>query len=118
MNKHLIAVHGGAGTILRNSMTPALEANYKKGLLLALETGSKVLDKGGSALDAVEQAIIILENDPLLNAGKGAVFTHEGKNEMDASIMWGKDLSAGAVAGVANVKNPIMIGRAGMGRQE
>ena len=118
MNKHLIAVHGGAGTILRNSMTPALEANYKKGLLLALETGSKVLDKGGSALDAVEQAIIILENDPLFNAGKGAVFTHEGKNEMDASIMWGKDLSAGAVAGVHNVKNPIMLARAVMERTE
>lgn len=118
MTKHLIAIHGGAGTILRSSMTPEKEKEYRKGLEDSLVAGSAVLEKGGSALDAVEAAIIVLEDCPLFNAGKGAVFTHEGKNEMDASIMNGKDLTAGAVAGVHHVKNPITLSKAVMQRSE
>ena len=89
MNKHAIAIHGGAGTILRNIMTPEKEAQYKLGLQNALETGNKILASGGSSLDAVEAAVMSMENFPLFNAGKGAVFTNKGTHEMDASIMDG-----------------------------
>ena len=106
MNKFAIAIHGGAGTILRSSMTAEKEMNYKKGLEEAIRSGEKILSSGGTSLDAVEMAIIVLENNPLFNAGRGAVFTNEGKNEMDASIMDGQTLSAGAVAGLTTVKNP------------
>lgn len=116
--KYALAVHGGAGTILRSSMTPEKELAYTQALTDALRAGESVLKKGGAALDAVEHAIISLENNPLFNAGKGAVFTNDGKNELDASIMNGKDLMAGAVAGVRNIKNPISLSRAVMEKSE
>src|ERR1700761_8136640 len=112
MSKYAIAIHGGAGTILKNLMTPEKEQAYKSALQDAINAGESVLKAGGSYCDAVERAIISMENDPLFNAGKGAVFTNNGKNEMDASIMNGKDLTAGAVAGITNIKNPISLARA------
>lgn len=111
MNKIALAIHGGAGTILRSEMTPKLEAEYSAGLRSALETGWLILEAGGSALEAVEAATVMLEDFPLFNAGRGAVFTHEAKNEMDAAIMDGGSLDAGAVAFVRNVKNPIRLAR-------
>ena len=95
-------------------MTPEKEKAYQQGLNDALQKGYEVLSKGGTALDAVEATIEVMEDNPLFNAGKGAVFTHEGKNEMDAAIMDGKTLKAGAVAGVTNIKNPITAARAVM----
>lgn len=118
MSKFSLAIHGGAGTILKSTMTPEKELAYTNALTDALRAGEAVLKNGGAALDAVEQAIISLENNPLFNAGKGAVFTNEGKNELDASIMNGKDLTAGAVAGVRNIKNPISLARAVMEKSE
>ncbi len=118
MNKFAIAIHGGAGTILRTSMTPEKEMSYKKGMEEAIRSGEKILSSGGAALDAVEAAIISLENNPLFNAGKGAVFTNEGKNEMDASIMEGKTLMAGAVTSVKNIKNPVTLAKAVMQHSE
>lgn len=106
-----IVIHGGAGTILKNNMTQEKEDAYKSKLKEALQTGYDILIKGGSSLDAVESAIKILEDSPLFNAGKGAVFTNEGKNELDASIMDGKTLNAGAVAAVTVIKNPISAAR-------
>jgi len=114
MQQYAIAIHGGAGTILKSTMTPEKELAYKNGLQDAIEAGESILKSGGSAFDAVETAIIKLENNPLFNAGKGAVFTNTGTHEMDASIMNGKDLMAGAVAGVQHVKNPISLARAVM----
>ncbi len=111
MNKIALAVHGGAGTILKSQMTDELEREYRAGLQSSLEKGWEILEKGGSALDAVEAATIELENFPLFNAGRGSVFTHEGKNEMDASIMDGKSLKAGAVAFIRNIKNPVSLAR-------
>lgn len=116
--KRALAVHGGAGTILRSEMTAELEAEYRGGLETALRAGWRVLDGGGAALDAVEAAVIELENFPLFNAGRGAVFTHDGKNEMDAALMDGKLLKAGAVAFVRGVKNPIKLARLVMERTE
>ena len=116
--KYVLVIHGGAGTILKSNMTPEKEKLYKQGLQNALNAGSDILKKGGSALDAVEATIKVLEDDSLFNAGKGAVFTNEGKNEMDASIMDGKTLKAGAVAGVTNIKNPITAARAVMDKSE
>ena len=110
-HKFGIAIHGGAGTILRSSLTPEKEKLYKDALREALSTGYSILEKGGSSLDAVEAAINGLEDCPLFNAGKGAVFNSDGKHEMDASIMNGKDLSAGAVGLISNVKNPISLAR-------
>jgi beta-aspartyl-peptidase (threonine type) len=104
-----ILVHGGAGTILPSSMTPELEKSYTEGLKSALMAGHKILAEGGPSLLAVESAVKSLEDNPLFNAGKGAVFTHEKKHELDASIMDGKTLKAGAVAGVTNIKNPINL---------
>jgi L-asparaginase / beta-aspartyl-peptidase len=112
MNKYAIAIHGGAGTINKDLVTPRQEEEYKTGLHAALEAGDKILGKGGRALDAVEAAIIVLEDNPLFNAGRGAVFTHEGKHEMDAALMSGEDLSAGAVTGVSNIRNPVKLARA------
>ena len=111
MKKHAIAIHGGAGTILRTLMTPEKEAQYKQGLKNALLIGNEVLNKGGSSLDAVEAAVMSLENFPLFNAGKGAVFTNKGTHEMDASIMEGKNLEAGAVSGISNVQNPVHLAK-------
>ena len=112
MNKNFgIAVHGGAGTILRSLMTPEKEALYIKGLQEAIDVGNKILRSGGSSIDAVEKAVIALENFPLFNAGKGAVFTNKGTHEMDASIMDGKTLGAGAVSGISNVQNPVALAR-------
>ena len=106
-----LAIHGGAGTILRSSMTPELELEYRGGLEDALRVGWQILSAGGSALDAVEATVCSLENFHLFNAGRGSVFTSEGKNEMDASIMDGKTLDAGAIAFVRNVKHPIKLAR-------
>jgi beta-aspartyl-peptidase (threonine type) len=118
MSQYAIAIHGGAGTILRSAMTSEKELAYQKALEDAILAGEVILKKGGSALNAVEIAIRSLEDDPLFNAGKGSVFTDDGKNEMDASIMTGKDLMAGAVAGVRNIKNPISLARMVMERSE
>lgn len=118
MAKIALAIHGGAGTILRSAMTLELEAEYRGGLASALNLGWSVLDRGGSALDAVEVAVSSLEDFPLFNAGRGSVFTHEGKNEMDAAIMDGSTLRAGAVAFVRNVKNPVKLARLVIERTE
>lgn len=118
MAKIALAIHGGAGTILRSEMTAELEKEYRNGLENALKIGWEILTKNGSALDAVEAAVVELENFPLFNAGRGAVFTHEGKNELDASIMNGKNLRAGSVAFVKNVKNPIKLARLVMEKTE
>lgn len=106
-----IAIHGGAGTIEKSRFTPEKEARYRAKLSEALETGYQVLDKGGSSLSAVTAAINILENSPLFNAGKGAVYTHEETHELDASIMDGATRRAGAVAGVKHIENPINLAR-------
>src|SRR6188768_1937371 len=118
MKKIALAIHGGAGTIRRSDMTSELEREYRAGLEAALHTGWDILDKGGSSLDAVEAAVVSLEDFPLFNAGRGSVFTHEGKNEMDAAIMDGAALRAGSVAFVKNVKNPIRLARLVMERTE
>ena len=103
-----IVIHGGAGTILRTNMTPAKEKAYHAVLKAALNVGYKSMEDGGSSEEAVVASIIIMENSPLFNAGKGAVFTNSGTNELDASIMNGYDGTAGAVAGVKRIKNPIL----------
>ncbi len=118
MSKYAIAIHGGAGTILKSTMTPEKEVAYTQAMQDAINAGETILKNGGAALDAVELAIVSLENNPLFNAGKGSVFTKTGKHEMDACIMNGKDLTAGAVAGVSNIKNPISLSRAVMEKSE
>ncbi|NSL90376.1 isoaspartyl peptidase/L-asparaginase [Chitinophaga sp. Mgbs1] len=117
-SNYVLVIHGGAGTILQKNMTPEKEALYKAGLKKALEAGYKVLQSGGASLDAVEAAVRVLEDDSLFNAGKGAVFTHDGRNELDAAIMDGKTRAAGAVAGVTTVRNPIRAARAVMEKSE
>ncbi len=107
-----IAIHGGAGTIQRDKITPEQDKTIRAALGEALAAGSKVLSDGGSATGAVTATIMILENDPNFNAGKGAVFTWDKTNELDSSIMDGSDLSAGAVAGINGTKNPILLARA------
>lgn len=109
-----LAVHGGAGTITRQTITPEVAAKYQAALERALQTGYQILAQGGSSVAAVEAVVRVFEDDPLFNAGKGAVFTHDGKNELDASIMDGKTGLAGAVAGVTTIKNPISAARAVM----
>ncbi|MCX7551232.1 isoaspartyl peptidase/L-asparaginase family protein [Xanthomarina sp. F2636L] len=111
INEFAIVIHGGAGTILKENMTKDDEAAYKLKLEEAVRVGYEILKNGGSSLDAVEQTIRIMENSPLFNAGKGAVFTNAGTNELDASIMDGKTLNAGASAGTKTVKNPISLAR-------
>lgn len=114
----LIAVHGGAGTILPEQLTPALEINYRAALERALKSGYEILKSNGSALDAVQAAVVVLEDEPLFNAGRGAVLTHEGKCEMDASIMDGATRKAGAVAGVCGIRNPVLLARTVMENSE
>jgi len=113
-----IIIHGGAGTILKSNLSPEMEQRYRDTITLALMAGYNVLRNHGSSLDAVEAAINVMEDSPLFNAGKGAVFTHEGTNELDASIMNGKTLSAGAVAAVKHIKNPISLARMVMERSK
>ncbi len=106
-----LVIHGGAGTILRERLTPAMEQEYRAALAGALVAGHRVLADGGSSLDAVVAALTPLEDSPLFNAGRGAVFTADGNNSLDASIMDGATLRAGAVAGVTDVRNPIVLAR-------
>lgn len=106
-----LVIHGGAGTIDRAKMTPEREKEYRAGLERSLAAGYEILKRGGSSLDATEAAVRVLEDDPHFNAGKGAVFTSAGTNELDASIMDGKTLKAGAVANLKHVKNPITLAR-------
>lgn len=107
--KWSIAIHGGAGTLSPDAMTPERRAEYEAALQKALDAGAEVLRNGGTAMEAVQAAIMPMEDSPLFNAGKGAVFTWEGRNELDASIMDGRDRSAGAVTGVTTVRNPILL---------
>lgn len=109
MGNFTIAIHGGAGTILKEDMTPELEEAYFEGLERALSAGYAVLEQGGLAVNAVKAAIVILEDNVLFNAGRGSVFTKKGVQEMDAAIMDGSTLAAGAVTGVRNVRNPIEL---------
>ncbi|RUO44029.1 beta-aspartyl-peptidase [Aliidiomarina taiwanensis] len=109
-----IAIHGGAGTITRENMSPEREEQYRQALAYATEAGYAVLEDGGSAVDAVQAAIQMMEENPLFNAGRGAVYTYEGRHELDASIMLGETGEAGAVAGVTTVKSPIAAARAVM----
>jgi beta-aspartyl-peptidase (threonine type) len=106
-----IAIHGGAGVILKQNLSEEMEKAYRMILDSALTVGGQILEKGGASMDAVENVIRIMEDCPLFNAGKGAVFSHDGYNELDASVMDGSNLMAGAVAGVRNVKNPISLAR-------
>ena len=115
---YTIAIHGGSGTINRSEITPEQEKQFRQGLEAAVDAGYHLLARGGSALDAVEQAVRSLEENELFNAGKGAVFSANGKHEMDASIMCGQSLKAGAVAGVTNIRNPISLARAVMEQSE
>jgi beta-aspartyl-peptidase (threonine type) len=106
-----LAIHGGAGTIDRSNMSPEKDRPYRTGLEQALRAGYEILEGGGSSLDATEAAVRVLENDPYFNAGRGSVFTSAGTNEMDASIMDGKTLKAGAVGSLKHIKNPISLAR-------
>jgi beta-aspartyl-peptidase (threonine type) len=114
MSKYTLVIHGGAGTILPSAMTPALEDDYRRGLDDALTIGYTVLEKAGSAIDAVLAATISLENNILFNAGRGSVFAKDGSQEMDASIMEGETLMAGAVSAVRNIRNPVKLAHAVM----
>lgn len=111
MKQAVIAIHGGAGTLRRADISPEQEAAYRATLVESLAAGEAVLARGGAALDAVEAAVRVMEDSPLFNAGRGAVFTHDGRNELDASIMDGATLEAGAIAGVTQVKNPVTAAR-------
>jgi beta-aspartyl-peptidase (threonine type) len=110
-NKFSIAIHGGAGTILKEDMTPELEAAYLQALSDALQIGFEILSAGDTAEEAVAAAVVSLENNILFNAGRGSVFTKKGEHEMDASIMRGRDFGAGAVAGVTNICNPVLLAK-------
>ncbi|NNE78387.1 MAG: isoaspartyl peptidase/L-asparaginase [Pricia sp.] len=114
MQPFAIAIHGGAGTLVKGMMTPAKEVAYKKALENALDEGYAVLKDGGSAIDAVERSVMALEDSPLFNAGKGSVFTADGTHEMDAAIMDGKTLNAGAVSLISGIKNPVALARSVM----
>jgi len=118
MHKTTLVIHGGAGTLLKSEMSAEKEAAYLAALKDALEAGNTVLTKGGTAIEAVEAAIVCMEDSPLFNAGKGSVFTADGTHEMDASIMNGKDRMAGAVCGVSSVKNPVSLARLVMEKSE
>jgi beta-aspartyl-peptidase (threonine type) len=117
-NTPVIAIHGGAGTITRAAMDPAKEGEYTAALQAVLQAGQRVLAGGGSALDAVTEAVRLLEDCPLFNAGKGAVLTHAGTYELDAAIMDGATLAAGAVACVKRLRNPVLAARAVMEKSE
>jgi len=118
MKTFSIAIHGGAGTLVKGMMTPDLEAAYKSALRLALTEGYKVLENDGNAVQAVEAAVKYLEDSPLFNAGKGSVFTAAGTHEMDASIMDGKTLEAGAVSLITGIKNPVALAKDVMEKSE
>jgi L-asparaginase / beta-aspartyl-peptidase len=105
----VFAIHGGAGSISRDTLPPELEGEYRAALRQALEAGNAVIQRGGEATDAVKAAIVTMEDSPLFNAGKGAVFTTDAKHELDSSIMDGETLDTGAVTGVEHIKNPIML---------
>jgi beta-aspartyl-peptidase (threonine type) len=109
MSKFSITIHGGSGTILKEEMSPENEKGHLDGLRKALLAGYSVLEKGGSAMEAIQTTLVILEDDILFNAGKGSVYTKEGLQEMDAAIMDGSSLNAGAIAGVRNVRNPVLL---------
>ena len=109
MSGFTLVIHGGAGTIVKEDMTPELEQAYQQSLKAALDTGYAVLEEGGSAVNAIKATLVIMEDNVLFNAGRGAVFTKKGVQEMDAAVMDGKTLSAGAIAGVRNVRNPIEL---------
>ena len=109
MKKISIAIHGGAGTILKEDMTTELEEAYRQALKEALDAGYAVLENGGTSINAVKAAVVVMEDSPLFNAGKGSVFTKKGLNEMDAAIMDGSTLDAGAIAGVRNIRNPVEL---------
>ena len=115
---YALAIHGGAGVLRRSRMTPEREAAYHAGLARALEAGHAILRDGGAALDAVTAAVCALEDEPLFNAGRGAVFTADGKQEMDAAVMEGTNRRAGAVAGLFGPRNPVRAARAVMERTE
>lgn len=118
MNTFSIAIHGGAGTLVKGMMTPEKETAYKAALKQALDGGFDLLKNGGTALDAVETAVKLLEDNPLFNAGKGSVFTANGNHEMDASIMDGSNLKAGAVSLISGIKNPVSLARDVMQKSE
>src|SRR5687768_16994177 len=109
MRRYTLVIHGGAGTILKSDMTPELEHAYIIGLEDALEAGYGVLEQGGSAVNAIKAALVVLEDNILFNAARGSVFTKKGLQEMDAAIMDGATLAAGAITGVRNVRNPIEL---------
>jgi L-asparaginase / beta-aspartyl-peptidase len=113
-----IAIHGGAGTLPRADMSADAERRYRAGLKEAIDAGFAVLQGGGTSMDAVTRAVVLLEDNPLFNAGKGAVFTLDGRNELDASIMDGSTLKAGAVCGVTRIRNPVELARAVMEKSE
>ncbi len=116
--QYALVIHGGAGTILKKDMSEEREIAYRQALNEALDIGEEMLKAGSESIDVVEKVIHYMEDSPLFNAGKGAVFSHEGKNELDASIMRGSDMNAGAVGGVSNVRYPISAARAVMERSE
>jgi beta-aspartyl-peptidase (threonine type) len=116
--KYAIAIHGGAGTILKSQMTPEKEANYLQALKDSIRKGYQILQSNGSAVDAVEAAVKSMEDSPLFNAGKGSVFSADGKHEMDAAIMDGKNLDAGAVSSISSVRNPIELAKIIMQKSE
>ncbi len=118
MQTFSIAIHGGAGTLVKGMMTPEKEIAYKKALEFALDLGYDILKGCGSAIDAVEKAVVALEDSPLFNAGKGSVFTADGTHEMDAAIMDGKTLNAGAVSLISGIKNPVTLSRDVMEKSE
>src|SRR6185436_10565882 len=118
MKSFTIAIHGGAGTILRKFLTEEKEHAYTKALNEALGAGFNILSSGGNALDAVAAAVVSLEDCPLFNAGKGSVFTHDETHAMDAAIMDGRTRDAGAVADISNVRNPVQLARAVMEKSE
>jgi beta-aspartyl-peptidase (threonine type) len=111
MKKFVLAIHGGAGTILKKNMTAEKEDAYHDALREALEAGEDILNKKGTSIEAVAVAVNVMEDSPLFNAGKGSVYSNSGKNEMEASIMEGENLRAGAIAGVRNVKNPVQLAK-------
>src|SRR5690606_17635528 len=118
MQKTAIAIHGGAGTLLKGQMTAEKEELYRNALQNALDSGYLLLEQGGTAVDAVEEAVRVLEDSPLFNAGKGSVFTSEGTHEMDAAIMDGKTLNAGSVSLISGIRNPISLARDVMEKSE
>src|SRR5438105_2453055 len=115
-HKAVIAIHGGAGVIERADMSPEMERAYREGLAEALEAGRDVLTAGGSSIDAVIAAVCVMEDSPLFNAGRGAAFTADGRNELDAAVMDGATLRAGAITLVTRVKNPVKLAKVVMER--